>query len=85
MHESTYQSDFARRYVAQGRAEGLAEGLAEGVAHGRSMIIRLLTVRFGTTDSTLEGRIRHASVEELDAIAERLLSASTLQEALGLG
>ena len=25
-----YQSDFARKYVAQGRAEGRAEGLAEG-------------------------------------------------------
>ncbi|HLY95053.1 MAG TPA: hypothetical protein VKP14_09420 [Gaiellaceae bacterium] len=26
-----YQSDFARRYVAQGRAEGRAEGLARAV------------------------------------------------------
>ena len=31
-----YQSDFARKYVAQGRAEGLAEGRVEGRAEGRA-------------------------------------------------
>ena len=63
-----YQSDFARRYVAQGRA---------------AVIVRLLTVRFGILDPGLETRIQQASVAELDAIAERVLSACTLQQALG--
>ncbi|MEM9489031.1 MAG: hypothetical protein AAGC55_07800, partial [Myxococcota bacterium] len=31
-----YQSDFAKKYVAEGRAEGLAEGRAEGEALGRA-------------------------------------------------
>jgi tetratricopeptide (TPR) repeat protein len=31
-----YQSDFARRYVAQGKAEGIAEGKAEGIAEGKA-------------------------------------------------
>src|SRR5437764_10684302 len=31
-----YQSDFAKKYVAQGRAEGLAEGLTEGLTKGRT-------------------------------------------------
>jgi hypothetical protein len=31
-----YQSDFAKRYVAQGRAEGEAQGRAEGEAQGRA-------------------------------------------------
>jgi predicted transposase YdaD len=30
-----YQSDFARKYVAQGRAEGRAEGRLEGRVEGR--------------------------------------------------
>ena len=30
-----YQSDFARRYVAQGRAEGQAEGREQGREQGR--------------------------------------------------
>jgi hypothetical protein len=31
-----YQSDFARKYVAQGRAEGIVEGRAEGRVEGRT-------------------------------------------------
>jgi hypothetical protein len=31
-----YQSDFARKYVAQGRAEGRAEGRTEGRTEGRA-------------------------------------------------
>jgi hypothetical protein len=31
-----YQSDFAKKYVAQGRAEGLTEGLNKGLAEGRT-------------------------------------------------
>lgn len=31
-----YKSDFAKKYVAEGRAEGVAEGRAEGVAEGRA-------------------------------------------------
>ena len=34
-----YQSDFAKRYVAEGRAEGLAEGLAEGEAKEAAAIL----------------------------------------------
>jgi hypothetical protein len=46
-HKYEYQSDFARRYVAEGRAIG------------------------------------EASIAELDEIGERLLTAQTLDEALG--
>jgi hypothetical protein len=73
-----YQSEFARRYVAEGRRSGEREGRA-------ALIIRLLTLRFGALDSGLEYRIKDACITELDAIGERLLSASTLQEALASG
>jgi hypothetical protein len=87
-----YQSDFARQYVAQGReegkqegrAEGKAEGKAEGEASGRAALIsRLLTVRFGPLGASERSRIHAASIAELDAIGERLLTANTLDEALG--
>jgi flagellar biosynthesis/type III secretory pathway protein FliH len=83
-----YQSDFARRYIAQGREEGvkdgLAKGLAEGEAHGRvSLLMRQLTARFGPIDSQTRERIERASISDLDAIGERLLRARTLHEALG--
>jgi hypothetical protein len=41
-----YQSDFARKYVAQGVAEGKAEGKAEGEAEeARRLVLRLARPR----------------------------------------
>ena len=66
-----YQSDFAKRYVAQGRAEGRA-----------AIVLRQLTVRFGPLSSEVQAQIASSSVDELDAIGERLLTAGNLQDAL---
>lgn len=73
-----YQSDFARRYVAQGQAEGLAEGRAAL----SSLIAKQLTSRFGVLPEDVRARIAAASLRELETIGERLLSAKTLSEAL---
>jgi hypothetical protein len=66
-----YQSEFARRYVAQGRAEGRA-----------ALVMRQLALRFGPLTQQAETRIAEASIEELDEIGERLLTAQTLDEAI---
>ena len=71
-----YQSDFARHYIAKGKAEGGQSGRA-------AIVTRLLTIRFGELTETVHSRIAAASIAELDAIGERLLSAATLSEALG--
>jgi predicted transposase YdaD len=75
-----YQSAFAKRYFARGREEGKAEGRVVGRAE---LIVRLLTRRFGRPRRAQLVRLATASIEELDAIGERLLSAKSLQEALG--
>ena len=67
-----YQSDFAKRFVAQGEASGRA-----------ALVIRLLTLRFGPPAEDVQARIAQAPIAELDAMGERLLTAQTLQEALG--
>jgi hypothetical protein len=72
-----YQSDFARRYVAQGEARGEAKGRA-------ALIAKQLASRFGPLTQQAEARISEASIAELDEIGERLLSARTLDEALGV-
>lgn len=78
-----YQSRFARRYFAQGKAEGEAKGKSEGKAEGcAGLIVRQLTLRFGALDEAQLARISAASIEELDAIGERLLTAATLRDAL---
>ena len=78
-----YQSEFARRYYGQGQAEGLANGLAKGQAQGRAeLVIRQLALRFGVLSNELQARLLATSIDELDAIGERLLTARTLHEAV---
>jgi hypothetical protein len=67
-----YQSDFAKRYIGLGRAEGRA-----------ALLQRLLARRFGALPAEATERLSTATIDELDAIGERLLSAATLEEALG--
>jgi hypothetical protein len=74
-----YQSDFARRYVAQGRAEGKAEGKAEGRVE---MILKLLVLRFGPLTEAMQDHVRRAQDAQIDAVAERMLTAQTLVEVL---
>jgi hypothetical protein len=59
-----YQSDFAKKYVAQGRSEGLTQGLTQGRAEGRAeeAARNLLTVL----------RVRGIAVP--DAVRERILA-----------
>jgi hypothetical protein len=71
-HSYEYQSDFARHYVAQGQAEGRV-----------ALVSRLLSVRFGSLSAEIQSQISKASVAELDAMGERLLTARTLYEVLG--
>jgi hypothetical protein len=71
MDPATYefQSEFAKRYLAQGRAEG------------ESMLLcRLLVQKFGALDSATNQRLRAASTAELERWAERVLTATSLDE-----
>jgi Domain of unknown function (DUF4351) len=82
-----YKSDFARRYVAQGRTEGKTEGKAEGKAEGRmegriEMLLKQLAVRFGPVPEPIQTLIRSLQDAQLDTVAERVLTAPTLEEAL---
>lgn len=67
-----YRSEFARRYFGQGLVEGRA-----------ALLQRLLARRFGALPAETTERLSTATIDELDAIGERLLSAQTLDEALG--
>lgn len=82
-----YQSDFARRYIAQGKEEGRIEGKAEGKAEGKSegrveIVLKLLALRFGSLTDAVEANIRGAEDSQIDAVAARTLTAQTLAEAL---
>jgi hypothetical protein len=67
-----YQSEFARRYFGQGKAQGRVE-----------IVLKLLATRYGALSAAIAARVRDASAADLDGIAERVLTAGTLDEALG--
>jgi hypothetical protein len=71
-----FKSDFARHYIAVGRQEGGALGRAE-------LVTRQLSIRFGDLSQDVQDKLTAASIAELDAVGERLLTAVTLPEALG--
>ncbi|MDR2214812.1 MAG: DUF4351 domain-containing protein [Nevskiaceae bacterium] len=80
-----YQSDFARKYVAQGREEGRAEGREKGRAEGRAALLtEQLKLRFGPLPESAQKRLSSASIDQLDEMGRRLLSANSLNEVLNL-
>jgi hypothetical protein len=44
----------------------------------------MLATRFGALSDAIEARVRKIDNAELDEVAERLLTAGTVQEALGM-
>jgi hypothetical protein len=66
-----YQSEFARRYFGQGVAQGRAE-----------IVLKQLAARYGALPPAVAARVQGASAADLDGIAQRVLTAQTLDEAL---
>lgn len=62
------------------REEGRREGLLEG---RRTLLLKLLGVRFGGLSNAATARVNSADSTELDVWAERVLTAGTLAEVLG--
>jgi hypothetical protein len=61
----------------------LGKGKVEGKAEGRiDLILRLLALRFGPLTEATQTRVRGAQDAQLDAVAERMLTAKTLEEAV---
>ena len=73
----TAMQTVAEQWRAEARAIGEAKGKAEGKA---DMLLMQLACRFDTVPEDIRTRICAASVEELDAWAAAVLSASSLDE-----
>jgi hypothetical protein len=71
-----YQSDIGKHFFGEGREAGERSGRA-------ALLLRLLTARFGSLPDDARERIDAASIAELENIGERLLTAQSVQEALG--
>lgn len=80
----TMGKTIVQHFIEEGEVRGRAEGQAEGRAEGRQQVLlNLLRAKFGELSPASEDRLRTRSIEELDALALRLLHAQSLEE-LGL-
>jgi len=73
MHHYEYQSEFARKYVEEGRKEGVKEGRQEVLA-------KLLGLKFGELPDWAVQRLRAADDADLERWTERVLTAPTLDD-----
>ena len=69
----------AKETYEQIKREGRQEGLQEGRA---ATLLELLRLRFGSLEPAAVQRIEEASVEVLERLTQRVLTAATLREAL---
>jgi hypothetical protein len=82
-----YQSDFARKYFAEGRAAGQVEGRAAGQVEGRAagqaaLLLKLLRGKFGPLPESAISRVQSAGLDELDRWSELFLSARSIDDVL---
>ena len=71
---------------AEGHAEGHAQGRTEGRAEGRAeLLLRQVRRRFGTVPSDVDARVRSAPDSQVDAWADAVLDARSLDDLLKNG
>jgi hypothetical protein len=75
-----YQSDFAKKYVAQGRAEGLTEGRAEEAARNVLAVLRARGLE--VPDAVRERILSQKDLERLERWLERAAVAASAAQAL---
>jgi hypothetical protein len=72
-----------KRGLEQGLERGLERGLEQGRAAGlRGILSRQLTQRFGPLNAKLRARLSSATIGELEAWADRVLTATSPEEVL---
>ena len=79
-----YQTDFAKKYVAQGRAEGRAEGLAEVRTEqaARAVLIVLRARGLAVSDAEREHILAQRDPERLQRWLEKAVVASSVTSVL---
>ncbi|HVR96833.1 MAG TPA: hypothetical protein VMW27_09475 [Thermoanaerobaculia bacterium] len=79
-----YQSDFAKKYVAQGRAEGRAEGRTEGRTEeaARAVLMVLQARGVAVPDAVRERILAQKDPERLEHWLEKAAVASLVAEVL---
>lgn len=75
-----YQSDFAKKYVAEGRAEGRVEGRAEGAAQALLTVLQARGI--AVPDAARERILAQTDPERLKRWLEKAAVATSVAEVL---
>jgi len=73
LHKYEYQSEFAKRYVEEGREEGRKDDR-------RAVLIELLSQRFGDIPDAIRERIEQAEMDQLELWTKRVIPAATVAD-----
>ena len=87
LRESPWYQEILKEGLEKGEKQGLQQGMQQGLQQGMqqgelSLILRLLTRRFGSLDNSLREQISQLSIFQLEALAESLLDFSSLADLL---
>lgn len=67
--------------ISQGREKGLVEGRAEGrTEEARNLLLKIGHNRFGKPSKKIQETLKAASLERLEAMADRLLQVENWNE-----
>ena len=78
------EADIVTGFLQRARDEGIEQGMREGRAEGeRAVLARLLRRRFGPLRGETAERLRRATEADLEAWADNVLDAGTLDEVFG--
>lgn len=84
--EGSDVAGFVEHFTNIGMEKGLKQGIEQGLEAGRASEVRILTRqlshRFGPLSAEARARLEGASIEQLEAWADRVLDAETLEEVL---
>jgi len=73
------------RGIEQGIERGIEQGIERGIEQGhRTMLLTLMEQRFGEIPASVRQRVATADTVQLDAWTARILTATSLDELLGL-
>ena len=80
-----YKSDFAKKYLAQGRAEGEAEGEAKGLLQGEARaVLTVLRARgIAVSEAARERIFAQKEPERLERWLEKAAVAASIAEVIG--
>ncbi|NEQ41973.1 MAG: DUF4351 domain-containing protein [Okeania sp. SIO3I5] len=87
MQESVIYQDILQKGKQIGEKRGLQIGLEQGEERGlqkgkASLVITLITYRFGNISEEIEAKIRSLSLSELNELAIALLNVTSLDDVM---